>query len=44
MFDQLNAELLDLTLSVKGRRATAYAFLLSCCSCSCCCGSRTDDD
>ena len=41
--DQLSAELLDLTVSVKGRRAAAYAFLISCCSCCSCCGSRTDD-
>ena len=33
VFNELSAELLDLTLSVKGRRAKAYAMLLSRCSC-----------
>jgi len=43
MFDLLTDELLDLTVTPKGRRAAAYALLLSCCSCCSCCGSRTDD-
>jgi len=43
MFDLLTDDLLDLTVTPKGRRAAAYALLLSCCSCCSCCGSRTDD-
>ena len=44
MFEQLTEELLDLTVTVKGRQAAAYAMVLSCCSCCCCCGSRTEDE
>jgi hypothetical protein len=43
MFDRLTAELLDLTVDVKGRRTSSFAMLLSCCSCCSCCGTRTDD-
>ena len=37
MFLQLTEELLDLSVSVKGRKAGAFAMVLACCSSSCCC-------
>jgi hypothetical protein len=43
MFDQLTNELLDLSASVKGRRAALFAMLQSSCSCCCCCGTRYED-
>jgi hypothetical protein len=36
MFAELTTELLDLSVSVKGRKAEHYALLILCCSCSCC--------
>ena len=43
MFEQLTEELLDLSVAVKGREASAFAFLVTCCCCSCCCGPRTPE-
>jgi hypothetical protein len=37
VFVQLTEELLDLSVSVKGRNAGAFAMLLACCCCSSCC-------
>jgi hypothetical protein len=37
MFEELTNDLLDLTVSVKGRTAGRFAALILCCSCSCCC-------
>ena len=43
VFLQLTEELLDLTVSVKGRQAGAFAMVLACC-CSSCCGMRSSND
>jgi hypothetical protein len=37
MFEELTSDLLDLTVSVKGKRAGKFAMLVLCCSCSSCC-------
>jgi hypothetical protein len=37
MFEELTNELLDLTVSVKGRKTGRFAMLVLCCSCSSCC-------
>jgi hypothetical protein len=37
VFLQLTEELLDLTVSVKGRQAGAFAMVIACCCSSCCC-------
>ena len=37
MFLQLTEELLDLSVSVKGRQAGAFAMIVACCCSSCCC-------
>jgi hypothetical protein len=37
MFLQLTEELLDLSVSVKGRTTGAFAMVIACCSSSCCC-------
>jgi hypothetical protein len=37
MFLQLTEELLDLSVTLKGRHAGAFAMVLACCSSSCCC-------
>jgi hypothetical protein len=44
VFLQLTEELLDLSVSVKGRHAGAFAMVLACCSSSCCCGRGGGDD
>jgi hypothetical protein len=44
MLDHLTEELLELTVEVKGRKASAFAMLVSCCSSSCCCSSRGGGD
>ena len=36
MFDELTRELLDLTASVKGTRASRFAMVIECCCCSSC--------
>jgi hypothetical protein len=39
MLDQLTDDLLELTVEVKGRKASAFAAVVTCCSSSsCCCG------
>jgi len=45
VFLQLTEELLDLSVSVKGRQAGAFAMVVACCSSSCCCwkGGGGDD-
>ena len=43
MFLQLTEELLDLTVSVKGRHTGAFAMVLACCCSSCCCLSSNSD-
>ena len=40
MFDKLTTELLDLTVTVQGRPAGAFAMLAVCCCSSCSCGGR----
>jgi hypothetical protein len=37
MFETLTTELLDLTVTVQGRPAGAFALLVLCCSSSSCC-------
>jgi hypothetical protein len=37
MFLQLTEELLDLSVSVKGPQAGAFAMVVACCCSSCCC-------
>jgi hypothetical protein len=44
MYEKLTSELLDLTVKVKGRKASAFAMVISCCSSSCCCGDRGGND
>ena len=44
MFLQLTEELLDLSVSVKGRQAGAFAMVIACCSSSCCCFSAGGED
>lgn len=44
MLEHLTDELLDLTVEVKGRKASAFAMVLVCCSSSCCCGWRGGGD
>lgn len=39
MFEHLTDELLDLSVAVKGRKASAFAMLVTCCSCCCCCSN-----
>ena len=36
MFDEVTRELLDLTASVKGTRASRFAMVIECCCCSSC--------
>jgi hypothetical protein len=43
MIDELTSELLDLTVTVQGRTAGAFAMLAVCCCSSCCCGGRGED-
>jgi hypothetical protein len=44
MLDHVADELLDLSVEVKGRKASAFAMLLVCCSSSCCCGFNGGND
>jgi hypothetical protein len=44
MYEYLTREMLDLEVEVKGRKASAFAFVISCCSSSSCCGSRGGND
>ena len=37
MFLELTEELLDLSVTVQGRQAGAFAMVLACCCSSCCC-------
>jgi hypothetical protein len=43
MIDELTSELLDLTVTVQGRTAGAFAMLAVCCCSSCSCGGRGSD-
>jgi hypothetical protein len=43
VFLQLTEELLDLTVSVKGRHTGGFAMVLACCCSSCCCLSGNND-
>ena len=44
MFLRLTEEMLDLTVSVRGRYAGAFAMVVTCCSSSCCCMTSGGDD
>ena len=44
MFEHLTSDLLDLSVAVKGRKASSFAMLLLCCSCCCCCSTSGTAD
>jgi hypothetical protein len=44
MFETLTSDLLDLSVAVKGRKASAFAMLVVCCSCCCCCSGFNGGD
>lgn len=44
MFEDLTSDLLDLSVAVKGRKASAFAMLVVCCSSCCCCSGFNGGD